>query len=167
MYFTSESLNQSFKENTPTTAVNRFWYEQKSMLVDKGTTLIPLKGPIHTLDIAIGDQVFEAGVYYFKTHLVIDQLRLNIDTVVKPIDGIWTVDINDTFMGAHISALDHHIHNNLASNKHLSTILKEEYIWGMGQTYSVENEAALRVLIAERLKQFEDQIIKTYISTSM
>jgi hypothetical protein len=153
--------------NPHSSAAKQFWYDQKALLIEGGQTKLPLNVQIETLDYYIGDSTFESGIYYFKTILVINNSQIFIDTVVKAKDGVWGVDITDSFMGAHISTLDHYIKSYIESQNMLDSVLKPEFIWGMGDSYTVTNEEYLRELISAKLKLLEVEIISSYIEKDL
>jgi hypothetical protein len=162
VYYGPSFIGNNTDKNTHTSAVKKFWYEQKKLLVEGKKTELPLLVDIKTLDYYIGDSTFERGTYYFKTILVINKQEIRIETSVKPSDGIWGVDIKETFMGSHMSTLDHHITAYIKAQEILNTSLGKDYIWGMGESYTVENEANLNKMVSSRLKQLENKIIQLY-----
>jgi hypothetical protein len=161
-FYVPSFIGNNTDKNTHTSAVKKFWYEQKKLLVEGKKTELPVLVDIKTLDYYIGDSTFERGTYYFKTILVINKQEIRIETSVKPSDGIWGVDIKETFMGSHMSTLDHHITAYIKAQEILNTNLGKDYIWGMGESYTVENEANLKKMVSSRLKQLENKIIQLY-----
>lgn len=162
VFFAPSFNGNKADDNTHTSAVKSFWYEQKKLLVEGKKTVLPLIVDIQTLDYYIGDSVFESGTYYFKTILFINQQEIRIETSVKPVDGIWGVDVKETFMGAHMSTLDHHINVYIKSQEILNSSLSKEFIWGMGESYTVKNEAYLKEVVSNRLNDLEEKIIQLY-----
>lgn len=161
-YFNSSLTGASYEGNTHTSAVKRFWYEQKEQLIEGGGIDLPLLTSVKTLDYYIGESSIEGGTYYFKTILVVNGQEIRVDTAVKPNEGIWEVDIKETFMLAHKSTLDHHLYSYLNSHKVLNSSLKNEYIWGMGEGYTKQNEEHLKSMISERFKLVEEEILNSY-----
>jgi hypothetical protein len=166
-YFTNIYFPKEFNnENTHTSAANMFWYEQKKLLVEGGKPTLPFTVNINSLDYFIGEPSLEGGTYYFNTVLVINNKTIHIDTAVKPVDGIWTVDTKETFMGANTTTLDHYINSYFREEDYLYAFLEGEYIWGMGDGYSEENEAYLKQLLSTRFEVFQERILTTYRKTA-
>jgi hypothetical protein len=165
IYFNSGYSGQQHKVNAHTYAVEQFWYEKKKNLIEDKNADLPLAINIETLDYYIGTQSLEGGTYYFKTILVVNGQEIRIDTAVKPNNGIWEVDVKESFMGAHLSTLDDFIHNYMAAQETLNTNLKTEYIWGMGEGYTESNEVYLKNILSERFKKVEQEILKLYKQT--
>lgn len=161
-YFNSLHKGPSYEGNSHTSAVKRFWYGQKKQLIEGNKIDLPLQTNIKTLDYYIGESSIEGGTYYFKTILVVNGQEMRVDTAVKPYDGIWDVDIKETFMLAHKSTLDHHLYSFLNSQKILNSNLKSDYIWGMGEGYTKPNEEYLKKMISERFKLIEEEVLNTY-----
>ena len=152
--------------NSHTSAVERFWYKQKMDFVEGRKLDLPLAVDIKSFDYSIGDFTYEGGTYYFKTNLVINEQLLRIESAVKAYDGTWAVDVKETFMGSHLATLDYFLSEYSNSLSTLNTYLNKEYVWGMGEGYSRENEEYLRKLISGRLKQIEEITISHYKETT-
>jgi hypothetical protein len=161
-YFNSSLMSVSYEGNTHTSAVQRFWYEQKELLTEGNKIDLPLVTNVKTLDYYIGESSIESGTYYFKTILVVNGQEMRVETAVKPNEGIWEVDIKETFMLAHKSTLDHYLYSYLSSQKALNSNLKNEYIWGMGGSYTTQNEEHLKNILSERFDMVKEEILNTY-----
>jgi hypothetical protein len=148
--------------NSHTLAAKQFWYEQKKLLKETGNTTLPIITKIKTLDYYIGKSSLEGGTYYFSTLLVLNGQEIRLDTAVKPNEGNWEVDIKESFMGAHLSSLDALIEDFIKSQKLLNSTLSTEFLWGIGEGYSEQNEAYLKTLISKRLRNTEERIIDLY-----
>jgi len=156
--------NAHLNENTHTSAVENYWYKVKQSLIEGKEVSLPIKNRIETLDYYIGNSSLENGTYYFQTLLVVNNTEIHVETAVKPNNGIWEVDIVETFMLSHSSTLSHYMDSFLKDLEYLNLNLKEEYVWGMGEGYSKDNEKYLRGIIATRLKGLEDNIMSKYVN---
>lgn len=165
-YYLYTQSSGLYDANTHTSAVKKFWYNQKKDFIEGKKLALPFSVEITSFDYMIGDFAFEGGTYYFKTTLVINERILHVDSAVKAFDGIWEVDVRETFMGAHLATLDYIINDYLSYQNTLNTYLKEDYIWGMGEKYNQGNEEYLRDLLSSRLKQLENRTIELYKETS-
>lgn len=161
-YYNSPNGVQLSEANTHTAAVERFWFNQKQLLVEGHKTDLPFSSDLQTLDYAIGESSIEGGTYYFQTLLVVNNQRMRVDTAVKPNDGIWMVDIEETFMLANLSSLDHYLYSYLESLTILNQQIGKDYAWGMGDGYSEENAAYLNELLDLRFNAVKAEILARY-----
>ena len=167
LYWNSPQGAQLSEANTHSAAAARFWFKQKQLLVEGHKTDLPLSSDIQSLDYGIGDSSIEGGTYYFKTILVVNNQRMRVETAVKPYDGIWKVDIKETFMLANLSTLDHHLGSYLESQHTLNQYLSNEYIWGMGESYTQENEQYLSKMLSLRFDKVKAEILARYKTQAM
>lgn len=106
--YNKEQLNIWFGMNDHQQAANQFWFTQKNKLDETGGTELPFTKNVSTFDYIVASPVEQDGKYYFETKLIINnQHLLPLYTVVKPVDGIWVVDQNETFASAGDASIEH------------------------------------------------------------
>lgn len=108
--YNKEQLNIWFAMNDHQQAANQFWFTQKNMLDEKGTTNLPFTDKVISFDYFVSAPIQQDGKYYFETKLVINnQHLLPLYTAVKAVEGKWIVDQNETFASAGDASIQYYM----------------------------------------------------------
>lgn len=119
--YNKEQLNIWFGMNDHQQAAHQFWFTQKNTLDETGETSLPLKKSVLTFGYVVNKPIEQDGKYYFETILFLNnQYPLPLFTVVKPVNGIWTVDQDATFASAGDASIQYYLsmYKNTIRNTH-------------------------------------------------
>ncbi|MGP4943224.1 hypothetical protein [Pseudoalteromonas nigrifaciens] len=108
--YNKEQLNIWFAMNNHQQAANQFWFTQKHNLDETGENNLPFNNNVSSFEYVLHKPVQQDGKYYFETTLFINQqYPFPLYTVVEAVDGVWKVNINETFDSAGSASLSYYM----------------------------------------------------------
>lgn len=108
--YNKDQLNIWFGMNDHQQAAYQYWFTNKNKLDETGVTGLPFNESVKTFAYSIKEPVEQEGKYYFETILYINnQHPLPLFTVVKAINGVWTVDQEATFFSTGDASIQYYL----------------------------------------------------------